>query len=231
MSRYLVSSGSGLRERNLRGASSSQMLAMTHANNLALMLQESLEQMQQNMAQNMPGEQSCEKPGGGQQGLSDVIKKQKGLGEKMQQQQGGTQPGQTGYSAEQMAGILAEQEKLRQEINALKQQAGDRQARQLLQEIQNLMEEQEEDISMRRLDQRVMNRQQEILTRMLESERAIREREQDEKRESGNLDIRMREGTQRPQEEDPQQEDALRVQPIRFKPHYQRVADQYSGGN
>ena len=231
MSQYLASSGASLRERNLRGASSSQMLAMTHANNLALMLQESLEQMQQSMAQNMPGSQSCEKPGGGQQGLSDVIKKQKGLGEKMQQQQGGTQPGQTGYSAEQLAGILAEQEKLRQEINALKQKAGDRQAKLLLQEIQDLMEEQEEDISMRRLDQRVMNRQKEILTRMLESDRAIREREQDEQRESGNLDVQMREGALRTKEEDVQTEDVLQVQPIRFKPHFQRVADQYSGGS
>jgi hypothetical protein len=229
MRSYLESSGEALRERNLRTASSSQMFAMTHANNLALMLQESLEQMQQSMAQQMPGEQSCQKPGGGKEGLSDIIKQQKGLGEKMQKQQGGTQPGQTGYSAQQMAQILAEQEKLRESLQALKQAMGDRQAKEMLEEINALMEDQENDLSMRRLDRVVMDRQREILTRLLESDQAIREREQDPRRESKNKNLGMEDGSgRRPDEDVAVDEENLKVIPLRYAPHFQRVADQYN---
>jgi hypothetical protein len=229
MRSYLESSGEALRERNLRTASSSQMFAMTHANNLALMLQESLEQMQQSMAQQMPGEQSCQKPGGGKEGLSDIIKQQKGLGEKMQKQQGGTQPGQTGYSAQQMAQILAEQEKLRESLQALKQAMGDRQAKEMLEEINALMEDQENDLSMRRLDRVVMDRQREILTRLLESDQAIREREQDPRRESKNKNLGMEDGSgRRPEEDVAVDEENLKVIPLRYAPHFQRVADQYN---
>jgi hypothetical protein len=229
MRSYLESSGEALRERNLRSASSSQMFAMTHANNLALMLQESLEQMQQSMAQQMPGEQSCQKPGGGKEGLSDIIKQQKGLGEKMQQQQGGTQPGQTGYSAQQMAQILAEQEKLRESLQALKQSMGDRQAKEMLEEINALMEDQENDISMRRLDKVVMERQREIMTRLLESDQAIRQREQDPRRESKQMNLGMEDGIgMRPSDPTTGRDEELKVIPLRFSPHFQRVADQYA---
>jgi hypothetical protein len=46
------------------------------------------------------------------------------------------------------------------------------------------MEKTEEDLVNRRLTQDLIKRQKEILTRLLESEKALREREQDEQRES-----------------------------------------------
>ena len=46
------------------------------------------------------------------------------------------------------------------------------------------MEQNETDIVNKRITQQTLNRQQEILTRLLESEKADREREWDDKRES-----------------------------------------------
>ena len=46
------------------------------------------------------------------------------------------------------------------------------------------MEETEKDIVNKRISDMTLNRQQEILTRLLESEKAEREREKEERRES-----------------------------------------------
>ncbi len=93
-----------LEARNTRSASISQQYVMTHTNNLALMLNELLNQLQEKQAQqqSMAGQGgSCNKPGsnpGGSQGkkpgkggkgvgmqLGDIITKQQELGNAMQQ--------------------------------------------------------------------------------------------------------------------------------------------------
>ena len=53
-----------------------------------------------------------------------------------------------------------------------------------LAEIQQQMEETEQDIVNRNITEQTLSRQQDILTRLLESERAERERDQDEQRKS-----------------------------------------------
>ncbi|HRP58846.1 MAG TPA: hypothetical protein PK833_00955, partial [Vicingus sp.] len=51
-------------------------------------------------------------------------------------------------------------------------------------QLSKLMEETETDLVNKRITQQTLNRQKEILTRLLESEKAERERELDDKRES-----------------------------------------------
>ena len=53
-----------------------------------------------------------------------------------------------------------------------------------LQQTQQKMEETEEDIVNRKITEETLKRQEDILTRLLESERAERERDQDEQRKS-----------------------------------------------
>ena len=53
-----------LRERKNYKSAIKQQYVMTSANNLALLLDESLQQMQQQMQSNKPGSGSCSKPGG-----------------------------------------------------------------------------------------------------------------------------------------------------------------------
>lgn len=90
-----------LENRNINVAVTDQQYVMTHTNNLALMLNEILNNLMQmeGQAKQPGGEGSCNKPGGfnpkpgaGKQ-LADIITQQQQLGESMQKMQGGKKPG------------------------------------------------------------------------------------------------------------------------------------------
>ena len=188
-----------MQERQTPMAVARQQYVMTSVNNLALLFDESLQQMQQ-QAQQKAGEGSCNKPGGNgkpkpgmgaikkmQQQLSEQIKAmekamkegKKPGGKKPGQESGTGMPGGKGMS-ESLAKMAAQQAKIRSELNKLKGKNGG----QGLNGISKMMEENETDIVNKRITQETINRQKEILTRLLESEKAEREREWDEKRES-----------------------------------------------
>ncbi len=188
-----------LQDRQVPQARGNQQYIMTAVNNLALMLSESLDQMQQQMSQSMPSNSSCKKPGQGkpkpgpnagdikkmQEKLSQQLKEMK---EKMEKgQKPGQKPGQgmPGMS-EELARMAAQQEALRNAINQLNQQENKDGQGKLgdLGKIAEQMEQNEKDIVNKRITELTLKRQQEILTRLLESEKAEREREQEERRES-----------------------------------------------
>lgn len=195
-----------LQDRQVPQARGNQQYILTAVNNLALMLSESLDQAQQEMASNMPSNSSCKKPGQGKPkpgqgkpksgpGPGDIKKMQEKLSQQLKEmkekmekgQKPGQKPGQgmPGMS-EELARMAAEQEALRNAINQLNQQEnkdgqgtlGD------LGKIAEQMEQNERDIVNKRITELTLKRQQEILTRLLESEKADREREQEERRES-----------------------------------------------
>ena len=104
----MLSATSALEDRRIGDALTKQQYVMTHTNNLALMLNEILSNLIQ--MQNMPGQPSsgnCNKPGGktpkpgmGKQ-MSDIITKQKNLGNAMQQMQKAQQMRNGGKGAQQ----------------------------------------------------------------------------------------------------------------------------------
>ncbi len=106
-----------LEQRSVSEALTDQQYAMTHTNNLALMLNEVLSNLLQMQAQSQqPGEGNCTKPGGkkpmqgaGQQ-LSDVITQQKQLGDAMQQMQNAMQRRQGQSGSQQGEGQGQEQD-------------------------------------------------------------------------------------------------------------------------
>ncbi|MCO6500962.1 MAG: hypothetical protein J5I47_11405 [Vicingus serpentipes] len=189
-----------LQERQTPMVVARQQYVMTSINNLALLFDEALQQMQQ-QAQQKPGEGSCNKPGGNgqpkpgmgaikkmQQQLSEQIKAmekamkegQKPGGKKPGEKEGAGMPGEGMGTSESLAKMAAQQAKIRSELNKLKGKNGG----EGLNGISKMMEENETDIVNKRITQQTINRQKEILTRLLESEKAEREREWDEKRES-----------------------------------------------
>ena len=188
-----------LQDRQVPQARGNQQYIMTAVNNLALMLSESLDQMQQQMSQSMPSNSSCKKPGQGKPkpgpNAGDIKKMQeklsqqlKDMKEKMEKgQKPGQKPGQgmPGMS-EELARMAAQQEALRNAINQLNQQENKDGQGKLgdLGKIAEQMEQNEKDIVNKRITELTLKRQQEILTRLLESEKAEREREQEERRES-----------------------------------------------
>ena len=177
-----------LEERRKPKAAEKQQMVMKNVNDLALMLSETMEQMQQQMSGMKPGNQMCNKPGGkggakpgdkmskGQQSLKEMLE-----GMKKRMEKDGQSPG--GGSAKEFAKMAAKQaamrEALRKKQQEMQQQGkGDPQ----LQEIIDEMNKMEEDLVNKRLTNEMLTRQQDILSRLLEHEKAQREKDQDKKR-------------------------------------------------
>ena len=189
-----------------------QQLVMTSYNNLALMLNESLQQMQQQQQeqQKKEGSGSCDNPGGsgkpksgqgdkmGSQDMKEMLKQQleqmkkgpmpggKQPGEKPGEGQGQNGMGMPGLGNEQIAKMAAQQTAIRQKLEQIRDEMnkeGQGKGNQLNPLIQEL-EKQERDLINKNFSPEMIRRQQDILTRLLESEKAIRERGFEEKRES-----------------------------------------------
>lgn len=193
-----------LEERQTTVASSRQQFAMTGINNLALMLSESLQQMQQQMQQQQKksssGSGSCSKPGGKgspKPSMATMRKMQQQLNQQMKElmegmnNPNGKKSGQGGSMSKELAKLAAQQSALRQMIqdaaNQLMKDGKDGQqggSSGQLQKIAEQMDKTETDLVNKRLTEETLKRQQEILTRLLESEKAEKEREQDQKRKS-----------------------------------------------
>lgn len=189
-----------LAERQSGMAASRQQMAMTSINNLALMLSEISDQMQQQLAQQQQqqGNGSCQKPGqnkkpgGGKPkpSMSTMRQLQQQINEQMQQMKEGMQKpgGMKGKQmSEQLARMAAQQEMLRNELQKMMNQMmkeGDGGNTGNLRNIINKMEQSETDIVNKNITSETLRRQQEIMTRLLEAEKAERERDQDDKRES-----------------------------------------------
>ncbi len=208
-----------LAERNTGESSMRMQTTMTSVNNLALLLNESLEQMQKQMKEQQKNKASksgkCKKPGSGsgkssspKQGIPNMRKLQEQLnqqlkdmkdalekgqkpgekpGDKKGQKPGGgmglgstlTKPG----SSEQFAKMAAQQEALRRQMQQLMDKLKNK-GQNPGGDIANMMEETEKELVNKEITSETMRRQQQILTRLLESEKAEQEREQDEQRKS-----------------------------------------------
>jgi len=182
-----------LGERRTAEANRSQQFAMTSMNNLALMLNEVLDQLQNMMKNAKPGsgkpkQQSMQQLSQMQQELNKNMQKAR---QQMQQQgnqsQGKGQPDQqkSGMS-EQMAKMARQQEMIRRALQNINQQENKDGKSGLgnLNEITKQMEQTESDLVNKKIETETLIRQQKIQTRLLEAEKAAQERDQDQKRES-----------------------------------------------
>lgn len=198
------------------------------------------------------------KPGPGQQ-LSDVITKQQNLGDAMQQMKDamqkrnarngnkeGDKPGEQGEqkaggqagggsegNAEQLAKMAQQQAALRkklQELSSLLNSKGMNGIAKELREIQEEMDRNETQLVNRNLGSELLMRQREILTRLLEAEKAVREQQQDDKRSSNSakdisrpvppeLEQKMKEYKQLTEQ--------YKTAPPVLKPYYQRLVEGY----
>ena len=185
----MESSLENLEERKKPQASENQQFSMKNLNDLALMLNEVMQQMQQQMGESMPGNQSCNKPGGsnpkpGGKPGDKMSEGQKGLGEQMKKMKEGLEKGQGGSSKEfaEMAAKQAAMRKKLQEMQKGKQEQG--KGDPLLQQAIDEMNKIETDLVNKKLTNEMMKRQEEIMTRLLKSEQAERQREYDNKRKA-----------------------------------------------
>lgn len=187
---HLDQSLEGLEERQTSQGIASQRTTMTNVNDLALMLNESLQNMQSAMSAGMPGSQMCNKPGGKGKGKSGkvpmdkITEGQQGVEEQLGKMMDGKKSGK-GNSSKDFAKAAAKQAAMRKALEEMAKQKGEQgQNTKELQEIIDQMNKIEEDLVNKRLDGELLKRQQEIKTRLLEAEKAERQREWDNKRKA-----------------------------------------------
>ena len=235
MNQYMDAAVQHIKERRPDLAAADQQYAMTAMNNLALMLNEVLKQMQQDMANSQPkmsGAQ-CNKPKPGQSGkpkdgkMGDM---QKQLSDRIEQLKKSGGSGQ-GYS-EELAKLAAEQERIRkglQEIEKQMKEQGGNPSNEL-KKLSEMMEQTERDLVNKNITNETIMRQREIQTRLLEAEKSIREREWDNTRESKTA-------TQKPNDFPPSLEKYLKAKekqleliktiPPSYTPYYKEEIDDY----
>lgn len=182
-----------LEERRLAQATNHQQRSMKNVNDLALMLSEVMNQMQQQLSSKMKGQQMCSKPNAsGQQGrkpMDKIVEGQKKLNEDMRKamekrkQQQGKQG--DGGSAREYAEMARRQAELRRAMEEKQQELRQQgKGNPKLQELIEQMDKVETDLVNKKLTNEMMMRQKDILNRMLEHEKAEREQEYEEKRKS-----------------------------------------------
>jgi septal ring factor EnvC (AmiA/AmiB activator) len=176
MNEHMATSIEAIRERKKSDASVSQQLTMTSANNLALMLDNVMRQMQESMANSMGKGQK--KDGSDQiPGLSEMQQK---LNEQVREL---SQSGKSGRElSEELAKLAAEQERIRKALDEAGKKFGGEPGE--IDQMSKQMEKTEMDLVNKKLSRQTLQRQEKILTRMLEAEKSMRERELDSKREA-----------------------------------------------
>jgi hypothetical protein len=229
MKGYMDESVDGIRARRSDIAAGKQQFAMTSINNLALMLNDVMKQMQQQMAESKQnGGGQCKKPGKNKKpGLGDL---QKQLNQSMEQLK---KSGKSGRQlSEELAKLAAQQEMIRKALKEMEGKMGKngKEAGNQLSEMKKLMEETEKDLVNKKLTQETIMRQQDILSRLLESEKAARERELDEKREAERakeLKNEVPPSFEKYLKAKEKQIDLLKTVPPSLTPYYKQEVNEY----
>lgn len=177
-----------LQETEFGKSAGNDQFSMMAANNLAVMLDASMQQMQMNLAAMMKSNANCNKPGGGKPGGKKKSGKQGEIGKKIENLKKGKKPGK-GLSKELMQ-IMKEQEQLRQALSeeegkASDEESGKKEGGQGSKgDIAKMMEEIEKELAKGNLNFEYKERVQRIQTRLLENEKAERKQGQQEERKA-----------------------------------------------
>jgi len=236
---YIDRAIQSLQDRKTGKALSEQQYSMTSMNNLALMLAESLEQMQSSMM--MPGMmkgEACPNPGQGQPSpspMEGIMQMQQQMNQGMQQkgkEQGmGEGGGGINGQSEELARMAAMQAEIRRRLQQYLDETKSNQGQgNSMNKLIEEMKKTEDDIINRRITQETLERQKQIEVRLLKSENARLEREKEKKRESkegksrntGNQNIDLKYNTK-----SDIQEEILITAPIEMSPYYRELLKKY----
>lgn len=166
------------RERRRPQASNEMQLTMTSINNLALMLDEHFDMMMEMMANAQPSMGKSKKKGQ-KPSLSQM---QQQLNQKIQELKGSGKSGR--QLSEELAEMAAEQERIRKALQEMQEKMQEQMKDGKLPggELPSKMEQSEMDLVNKQLTDQLIKRQQDIVTRLLEAEKSMREQDMDEER-------------------------------------------------
>ena len=225
---YMDESLDALKERNKSLAISKQQFSMTSMNNLALLLDDVLQQMQQQMADAMGAPQKG-KDGKKQNmpGLSDL---QKELSKKINDLK---KSGKTGRElSEELAKLAAEQEMIRRGLEQMQDKLGEDKPGGSggLEDAIKKMEQTEKDLVNKRLANISQERQEDIVTRLLEAENAQREREISKEREgesAKDFDRKIPAAFEDYKQLKEKEIELLKTVPPKLNPYYKKEVNEY----
>ncbi|MCC6601117.1 MAG: DUF4175 domain-containing protein [Crocinitomicaceae bacterium] len=228
-------------DRRTPEITTSQQYVMTSFNNLALMLDEALQQMQSQASSNKPGQGNCNKPGGNgkkpKPSAGDIKKMQESLSKQLEEmkkkgQNKGENKGANSQMSKQLAEMAAQQAAIRKmmeekagELNEDGSGNGNE-----LKQISKEMEQLQKDIVNNQISEESLRRQQDIMIRLLKAENAERVREQENQRKSNEAHdfptsnpMKYEEYMRRKEQET----ELLKTLPPNLKPYYKEKANSY----
>ncbi len=219
-----------IKERKLNIASSNQQFSMTSINNLALMLSDTFSQMQQMMANAMPG--SGKKGKKGKMPSPSPGEKQDELNKSMEKL---SKSGKSGRGlSEEAAKLAQEQSALRKRIQQMQDELkGTEAGKKLgneLKELEKKMDENETDLVNKRINPDLIKRSKDIQTRLLEAEKAIQQQEEDPTRQSKSAQQFNRQSPpsiDKFLQEKQKQVELIRTVPPNYTPFYKKQTDNY----
>jgi len=182
LNRNINASILSLRQRKANTAVVNQQFSMTSMNNLALLLNDLLQQMR-DQANNQGSGEPQNQPSGDLPNLREL---QQQLSEQIQQLKKGGLKGRE--LSQELAEMAARQEMIRNELNKLnnklKGQLGNENTNNTLNKAAEDMEKNELNLINKQITQELIDRQEQILTRMLEAENALKNQDEDQRREA-----------------------------------------------
>ena len=247
INKNLVKSISELEERNVYHATGSQQFVMTGYNNLALMLNESLQQQQQQKSSSEPKDgqpkncSKCKNPGNGKPSLSKIQKqlndKISKLGEQMkkegdQQKPGGQNPSSRNTMSKEFAQMAAQQAEMKRQIEQMAQDAASK-GKPLngnLADAIKEMDKTETDLVNKRITNELLNRQQKIMVKLLEAEKAQKEQDEQKERESKSATVVERKlppSLENYLKQKQSEVDLYKTLPPTLKPVYKSITENY----
>jgi len=178
-----------MQEGLLPNARGSQQFTVTAINNLALMLNEALDNLEKEMANSQPGDQECENPGNGKPGMNSLKESSESIKQQLQKMIDQMKNGNSQNMGQQMGQSLMQHEMMQQMLRDMMNNGSvGSEAKKQLQQIDDMLEQNRKELMNKSINAQTLARQNQITSRLLEAEKAEKERDFDDKRESKTAD-------------------------------------------
>lgn len=216
-----------VRDRKWEQVAYRQQEAMSGINRVAVMLSDLLRQLQAQQQEGKPGKGKSQK--GKQQG--NWGQRQQALQQKARQQ--GKQAG--GMKSEEIIQWMQEQSRLRQELEQkmrdLSANPGAGELQEQLEKLAKEMKKNEDDVLKKALNTDFQQRQERLMPQLMEAEKALKEQNEDPKRQAKSPQERWRENPPpnlKPYLQEMQkQRDLYQKVPVELRPFYQEKVEKF----
>ena len=223
LNHHLDRATENIRERRKPNASAEMQLSMTSMNNLALMLNDHFQQMMNMMSKSGKGKKKSKD--GKKPSLSEM---QKQLNDQIEQLKNGGKSGRE--LSEELARMAAEQERIRKALQNLQEKLDEQNGQKSGGDLPGKMEQTEMDLVNKRITEQTIRRQKEILTRLLETEKSMREQEFDQERKgeaAKDLEKEIPKAFQEYLKQKEKEVEMLKTVPPKLYPYFKKEASDY----